>query len=193
MNPLISRRSALQTLACGFGHLALAGLAAQRTLAAANPLSPKKPHFLPKAKRVIFLFMQGGVSQVDSFDYKPILEKEDGNRFALGAYPELLRVVSVVEDAARASDKRIRPGQPPWLATPEAQIAGGLRQQLEERGISCRYKANEPYRRAAAWIWPYLELSGDPARHLREALSRPASGPPPAPVLPAWPPSSTTR
>lgn len=122
-----------------------------------------------------------------------LAELEDGNRFALGAYPELLRVVSVIEDAARASDKRIRPGPPPWLATPEAQIAGGLRQQLEERGISCRYKANEPYRRAAAWIWPYLELSGDPARHLREALSRPASGPPPAPVLPAWPPSSTRR
>ncbi len=41
---------------------------------AANP----SPHFKPKAKRVIFLFMQGGVSQVDSFDYKPLLEKEDG-------------------------------------------------------------------------------------------------------------------
>src|SRR5207249_2198334 len=37
-----------------------------------------RPHFAPKAKRVIFLFMQGGVSQVDSFDYKPQLEKQDG-------------------------------------------------------------------------------------------------------------------
>jgi hypothetical protein len=46
--------------------------------AIANPLAPKLPHFAPRAKRVIFLFMAGGVSHVDSFDYKPLLEKEDG-------------------------------------------------------------------------------------------------------------------
>ena len=40
---------------------------------AVNPLAPRPPHFPAKAKRVIFLFMQGGVSQVDSFDYKPRL------------------------------------------------------------------------------------------------------------------------
>jgi hypothetical protein len=44
----------------------------------ANPLAPRPPHFAPRAKRVIFLFMQGGVSQVDSFDYKPELFKADG-------------------------------------------------------------------------------------------------------------------
>ena len=79
--PLHSRRSALQTLACGFGSLALAGLAAKSSAQAAlatNPLAPKAPHFKPRAKRIIFLFMSGGVSHVDSFDYKPRLLEEDG-------------------------------------------------------------------------------------------------------------------
>ena len=78
---LHSRRSALSTLACGFGSLALAGLAAQaqgRTAPPVNPLAPRAPHFKPRAKRIIFLFMSGGVSQVDSFDYKPRLIADDG-------------------------------------------------------------------------------------------------------------------
>jgi len=66
-----SRRQFLQTTACGFGSLALSAMAN-------NPLAGKKPHHQPRAKRVIFLFMQGGVSHVDSFDYKPRLLKEDG-------------------------------------------------------------------------------------------------------------------
>jgi hypothetical protein len=79
----LSRRDLLKQAGCGFGYLALAGLAAERAAAetksrAANPLAPKVPHFAPRAKRVIFLFMQGGVSQVDSFDYKPELIKADG-------------------------------------------------------------------------------------------------------------------
>jgi hypothetical protein len=65
-----SRRQFLQNTACGFGSLALSAIA--------NPLALRKPHHLPKAKRVIFLFMQGGVSHVDSYDYKPRLFKEDG-------------------------------------------------------------------------------------------------------------------
>lgn len=78
---LHSRRSALQTLGCGFGALALAGLTAQqqaRAGLAANPLAPRTPHFKPRAKRIIFLFMAGGVSHVDSFDYKPRLDADDG-------------------------------------------------------------------------------------------------------------------
>src|SRR5688500_11147041 len=79
MNPLLtSRRSALRKLGCGFGYLALASLAQDQARASANPLSPKAPHFKPRAKRIIFLFMQGGVSQVDSFDYKPRLTQDDG-------------------------------------------------------------------------------------------------------------------
>ncbi len=76
----LSRRDWLSHTACGFGSLALAGLAAQTPMAdaAGSPLAAKKPHFPAKAKRVIFLFMQGGVSHVDSFDYKPRLDKDDG-------------------------------------------------------------------------------------------------------------------
>src|SRR5262249_50045277 len=75
---LLSRRQALKTVACGFGSLALAGLSAERAAAAVDPPARRPAHFAPRAKRVIFLFMQGGVSHVDSYDYKPTLEKEDG-------------------------------------------------------------------------------------------------------------------
>jgi len=84
MNPTIpSRREWLRRTSCGFGSLALTALCAEEsnTLAAGqpgNPLAPKKPHAAPKAKRVIFLFMRGGPSQVDTFDYKPELQKRDG-------------------------------------------------------------------------------------------------------------------
>lgn len=78
MRLAISRRQMLKSAGCGFGYLALAGLHADRAAAATNPLAAKVPHFTPRAKRVIFLFMQGGVSQVDSFDYKPRLDKDDG-------------------------------------------------------------------------------------------------------------------
>jgi hypothetical protein len=80
----LTRRDWLSRTACGFGSLALAGLAAGAPVADApgSPLAPKKPHHPPKAKRVIFLFMQGGVSHVDSFDYKPRLDKDDGKMLA---------------------------------------------------------------------------------------------------------------
>jgi len=73
---LLTRRQALQTTACGFGYLALAGLTSSAT--AANPLVPKTMHVRPRAKRVIFLFMQGGPSHVDTFDYKPRLARDNG-------------------------------------------------------------------------------------------------------------------
>jgi hypothetical protein len=80
--PNFSRREFLQGTSCGFGALALSALTAEpRQLveaAASGSLHPAGPHFAPRAKRVIFLFMQGGVSQVDSFDYKPRLAKDDG-------------------------------------------------------------------------------------------------------------------
>jgi hypothetical protein len=78
-NPLLSRRQALQQLACGFGYMAFAGLAAQAAArSTANPLVAKAGHLRPRAKRVIFLFMGGGVSHLDSFDYKPKLYEHDG-------------------------------------------------------------------------------------------------------------------
>ncbi|MBL9199006.1 MAG: DUF1501 domain-containing protein, partial [Opitutaceae bacterium] len=71
----LSRRAALRNLACGFGYLAFAGIAAQ---AAARSAGRPAPHHAPRAKRVIFLFMGGGVSHLDSFDYKPALYAHDG-------------------------------------------------------------------------------------------------------------------
>jgi len=71
---LVSRRQLLKDAACGFGALAFAGLNAR----ADDAVAARRPHFAPRAKRVIFLFMQGGVSHVDSYDYKPRLEKDDG-------------------------------------------------------------------------------------------------------------------
>jgi hypothetical protein len=74
-----SRRRALRHMACGFGYLAMAGLLAQHARAErAHPLAPKPPHFKPRARRVIFIFMQGGPSQVDTFDYKPAIAQHDG-------------------------------------------------------------------------------------------------------------------
>jgi len=74
---LHSRRSVLQNTACGFGWLALSALMAKQGLAGSNSKSPGA-HFNAKAKRVIFLYMKGGPSHVDTFDYKPELAKADG-------------------------------------------------------------------------------------------------------------------
>src|SRR5438876_2395843 len=77
--PTPSRREALSRVACGFGGLALAGLLADEAAAAPpDPLAPKPPHFPAKADRVIFLFMHGGVSHVDTFDPKPKLAEMNG-------------------------------------------------------------------------------------------------------------------
>ena len=73
---MIDRRHFLNHTACGFGSLAFAAMAAN-SHAAADPLAPKRSHHPAKAKRVIFLFMAGGVSHVDSFDYKPELDKRN--------------------------------------------------------------------------------------------------------------------
>src|SRR5215510_9941846 len=77
-----SRRQMLQRCGCGFGYLAFSSLLAHvaEAFAAAekNPLALRNPHFTPRAKRVIFLFMHGGPSHVDTFDYKPLLERDAG-------------------------------------------------------------------------------------------------------------------
>ncbi len=76
----LSRREALRQAACGFGQVALLGLLGQESRGAesVNPLSPRQSHFPARAKQVIFLFMHGGVSHVDSFDYKPKLAEMNG-------------------------------------------------------------------------------------------------------------------
>ena len=78
----LSRRQVLRSAGAGFGHLALAGLLGQAARAsgapAAQPLAARPPHFKPKATRIIFLFMQGAISQVDTFEYKPKLQQNGG-------------------------------------------------------------------------------------------------------------------
>lgn len=76
-----SRRHLLQRSAVGFGSLALASLLAEQSsakAAVADPLAAKQPHFPARAKRVIFLFMKGGPSHLDTFDPKPLLDRDDG-------------------------------------------------------------------------------------------------------------------
>ncbi len=86
MGTRISRREMLRASSAGFGSLALAGLLAEEAAAAVpgdsdNPLALKAPHFQPRAKRIIFLFMHGGPSQIDTFDYKPLLQRDHGKPF----------------------------------------------------------------------------------------------------------------
>ena len=76
--PLLTRRELLQRCSAGFGYMAFSSLFADIARAATNPLAPHSPHFAPKAKRVIFLFMHGGPSHVDTFDYKPLLARDNG-------------------------------------------------------------------------------------------------------------------
>jgi hypothetical protein len=87
--PALNRRDALRQIGAGFGTVGLAGIMAQSGTcsgeamagpASTSPLAPKRPHFAPKAKHVIQLFMPGGPSQVDTFDYKPEIEKFAGQR-----------------------------------------------------------------------------------------------------------------
>ncbi len=97
----LTRRQILKNAACGFGSVALAALMTDRNYAGQIPIigSPNSqadkesetespvanaiPHFPPKAKRVVFLYMDGGPSQVDSFDPKPQLDKENGQPFKM--------------------------------------------------------------------------------------------------------------
>ncbi|MGB0740375.1 MAG: DUF1501 domain-containing protein, partial [Planctomycetaceae bacterium] len=69
------RRTWLRQTGCGFGGVSLAALAHQ--LQASEQNSIPGAHFAAQAKRIIFLFMHGGPSQIDTFDYKPQLEKDD--------------------------------------------------------------------------------------------------------------------
>jgi hypothetical protein len=77
-----NRREALKQSAVGFGSIALAGLLADQSKAAViDPLAAKPPHFTPKAKRMIFLFMKGGPSHVDTFEQKTMLDRDHGKPF----------------------------------------------------------------------------------------------------------------
>ena len=90
----MTRRHMLCRIGGGFGALGLATMLAGEGLVradeapkAASPLAPKPPMFKPRAKRVIYLFMNGGPSQVDTFDPKPALDKYNGQRPEGAALP----------------------------------------------------------------------------------------------------------
>jgi hypothetical protein len=93
--PPLTRREMLLKCANGFGSLALIALLGDKAFAnqppqgsvAAGPMSPRPPHFPPKARNVIFLYMDGGPSQVDTFDPKPLLQKEHGTPFKMKMEP----------------------------------------------------------------------------------------------------------
>ena len=88
MSPTPTRREMLARAAGGFGAIALNAMLADEmpasdAVATADPLAPKQPHFAPQAKRVIFLYMTGGVSHVDSFDPKPDLLANHGKQITV--------------------------------------------------------------------------------------------------------------
>ena len=70
---MMTRRDMLQKTALGFGSVALTSM-----LQDENPLAPRQPQFKPRAKRVIFLFMKGGPAHMDTFEYKPLLQRDLG-------------------------------------------------------------------------------------------------------------------
>jgi uncharacterized protein DUF1501 len=78
----MTRRELLQTMGAGFGMVGFGGVAGAQT--GADPLLPKSPHFPAKAKRVIYLFLNGGPSQVDTFDPKPKLSEYHGKPVPTG-------------------------------------------------------------------------------------------------------------
>ena len=86
-----TRRELLSRCALGFGSVALTSLLGERAfgnlVSDTSPLSPKPPHFAPKVKRVIYLYMDGAPSQVDTFDPKPRLDREHGKPFGMTIQP----------------------------------------------------------------------------------------------------------
>ena len=86
MLPFVSRREMLARSGAGFGLLGLASVLDQAEAAdpastsSRNPLAPRQPHFTPRARRIIFLFMNGGPSHVDTFDPKPELVRQAGKK-----------------------------------------------------------------------------------------------------------------
>jgi hypothetical protein len=99
LNAPLTRRQMLVQCANGFGALAFAALAAEaatQETRAKDPLAPRLPHYPAKARNVIFLFMDGGPSQVDTFDPKPRLAKEHGQPIKMKVPPTQFNNVGTV-------------------------------------------------------------------------------------------------
>ncbi len=81
---LLSRRTLLRGASSGFGYLAFAGMSTWAAEKSGGPLAPRTTHLPARAKRVIFLCMEGGPSHVDTFDHKPKLASDDGQAVGRG-------------------------------------------------------------------------------------------------------------
>ena len=108
--PESTRRNFLRATSCGFGSLALSAMLQQQAAAEqdgqarkASPLAVRQPHFTARAKRIIFLFMSGGPSQMDLYDYKPALVKGSGKPI-----PKRLSVLIIQNSWARFADSNTR-------------------------------------------------------------------------------------
>jgi Protein of unknown function (DUF1501) len=79
MYPQLSRREVLKSSSAGFGYVALAGLLGQQAKASTpGPLVPREPHFPTRAKRIIFVYMEGAMSQLDTFEHKAAVQNNNG-------------------------------------------------------------------------------------------------------------------
>ncbi len=109
--PIRSRREFLARAGAGFGLLPLSYLSQRQAAAAtaSNPFAPKAPHFRVKAKSVIYLFMHGGPSHVDSFDPKPLLQKLDGQKMPESMGKVMLQFTNASEAPLMASRRAFRP------------------------------------------------------------------------------------
>ena len=128
----MTRREALLKTGRGFGALALASLLEG---AETNPLAPKQPHEKARAKSVIYLFMHGGVSHVDTFDYKPELQKRSGESLSV----ELAKTIktSFIHDPTKAvlrgSPWEFKPGGKSGL--PVSDLYPNLRDQADRLAV----------------------------------------------------------
>jgi hypothetical protein len=111
-SPYSSRREFLTKAGGGFGMLALGALMEQEKLlgstAEIDPLAPKPPHFPAKAKHVIYLFMHGGPSHIDTFDPKPLLEKLNGQRLPPSLQNLRLQFTNAAEAPLLASQRKFQ-------------------------------------------------------------------------------------
>ncbi len=114
-NPIsLNRRTFLNSSGLGLGSIALADLLAAETRAQEVPQNAARdrgvlgdPHYTPKAKRVIYLFMSGGPSQLDLYDYKPLLNERHGEQLPDSVRGgQRLTGMSVISRRFRSSDHR---------------------------------------------------------------------------------------
>jgi hypothetical protein len=104
-----NRRNMLVQTACGFGTLATAAMLGSQRSAQANTPERLPVQQTPKAKRIIFLFMQGGVSQVDSFDYKPALAQRNGDALTFDDARQLAKTGKRTSQRLMQSPWRFQP------------------------------------------------------------------------------------